>query len=380
MKKLLVTARDAGAAFNIIEICKQALSEGIFSLEIYAQMPAAQYFQENGIVVNVVSLPSAKTTNDEEAKNLLCYCKALIENIRPDAILSGLSTPFDGGIDEAILAVAKGKIPTIVMQDFWGEANKFFGVIADCYLSLDAEAVRITYERHNAISVALGSPRHAHIGKIPLLKFRNMLRKELEIDQNALVIGLFGQALHRLEGYYATIQYWSSSLKHFSKKIVAVYRSHPREKEEETFKTIELIKETGLECKRIQHEKVEHSLLMCDVVCSAFSNCSYDASYINYYAIEPLLVPMLLLFNEEVSQYLRSKVCLEQFPYLKDGMALAVNRPEELEEKLNYAISKKGKKDIWLACKQLPDPCRASSRALEVILEEIDKKVLLEYC
>src|SRR5690606_18822305 len=120
-RRLLMTARDAGASFHLIEVARAALAAGDIALEVATQMPASRYFADAGIPHRALPLPAARAPDDASAAALLACADGLVETVRPDAVLCGLSTPGDGGIDEAVIARFAG--PSLVLQDFWGEVN-----------------------------------------------------------------------------------------------------------------------------------------------------------------------------------------------------------------------------------------------------------------
>lgn len=364
--KLLVTARDAGAAFNIIEIVKQGYLDKDIQLSIYTQKPAIHYFNDAGIEVRAVDLPVAKSLHGQEAENLIQLSKRILDEVNPDVILAGLSTPIDAGLDEAIIYSSKGEIPSFVMQDFWGEVNQLFGVQADYYLALDDDAVRLTKKLHQANAIAIGSPRHAIYQDIDILARRSLLRKELAIEDGQ-TIGFFGQALHHIPGYHITIKHWAETIQKVGKNCSILYRKHPRESVSQAQETIDLLNSMNLNFRILSHEKVVDSLLSCDIVCSLFSNCSYDASYLNYFCSQPCVVPMVLFFDPGIIQYFTNTIKTNELPYLKKGLAIGVDRADMLPEKMAYALSERAKINVWNACKNLKNPSIAAVQAINVM-------------
>jgi hypothetical protein len=367
--RLLVTARDAGATFNLIEIARAALRDGDFSLSIHAQSPALEYLREAGLDAIDVALPPASDAGDGAARALLEYARAVQLSVQPDALLAGLSTPGDGGIDEAALATAVA--PSFVMQDFWGEANGFFGRLADCYLGLDEHAVRLTRQRHGVDGAVVGSPRHAAYATLDVEELRARSRTELGLAEGVDVFGLFGQALHRLPGYQMTVEAWAAALRRLPGPLAAVYRPHPRETDADAAATLALVRGSGLECRLVRQRTVEETLAACDVVCSAFSLCSYDAAYLNRLATRPLITPVTLLFDQQVRDYCGEHIHFEDFPYLQGRLALSVRRVEELGERLQSARHGHLPESVWRAARGIPDPSGATARALEVIRRRV---------
>lgn len=363
--RILITARDPAAALHLIEIVKSALQRDVFKVDIVTQQPATRYFQEAGFDPYALDMPAAKTAFSLEGLSLLDKAKELIDTFNPDAVLCGLSTPFDGGIDEAMTAVFKG--PTFVMQDFWGEANQFFEAKAQLYFALDNEAVRLSKNRHGLNAVSVGSPRHSAYQHMNIKAVRRKERERIGAKADTTVVGFFGQALHKVPGYRKTLNTWVEAMISQEGDYKALYRPHPREAESDVFWSVKRFEQAGVSCVVCDSQDVENSLLACDMVCSAFSNCTYDVAYLNYFSDEPLITPVSLFFDPQIVSYFHRMVKLDEFPYLKSGLVFAVNEASELPKVLSVAGSLREKKKYWQAAKKLPNPAHAPARVLDHI-------------
>lgn len=367
--KILVTARDVGAALNIIEIVKILKQYAGVTVFIYAQPPASKYFLRAGIQpVFEVPLPPSRSLN--EASDLLSYANQLIDKLNPDIILSGLSSPGKAGIDEAIIAECPAHIKTFVLQDFWGEVNFFFEKLADCYLCIDHHAAEITKKRFNAKTEVIGSPRHAIYQTLNIEEQRNYIREYFNITQSTKTIGLFGQALHGIPGYMETISQWlEACLQQEKTKLVILYRPHPRESEADKEETISLLISSGLEWKILSTQLVEESLLACDLVCSFFSNCLYDAAYLNYFSLRPILTPVVLNFHPQIKNYTNQLSLYEISPYRKQELAFFCEYPHTLAKDIDYLLSSECSHKYWLHSKvKLEHPTKSLTRELAILL------------
>jgi hypothetical protein len=367
--RVLITARDAAAALHLIEVVRAAAGHRDLALTIVTQSPATRYFQSAGFEVEALDLPLARERDAAEGRALVSAAREIVARLRPDILLCGLSTPFDGGIDEAVLAVYSG--PSLVLQDFWGEANGFFGRKGDLYLALDDEAVRLSRERHNVAARVVGSPRHAAYARLDIRALRAAVRKDLSADSEVTVFGFFGQALHGLEGYRRTLIAWAEAVKRHPTPSMTIYRPHPREKPAEVDRTIALLRDAGLDSTVFAETDVEHALLACDVVCSAFSNCSYDAAYLNHFSDGPLITPVSLFFDAEIVGYFRNMVRLAEFPYLKAGLVIPIRTAADLPRQLAFAAMPEGKRRCWEGARRLPNPAEAPQRVLDAILDRV---------
>lgn len=364
--RVLMTARDAGAAFHLIEIANAARRRGDIALDFATQEPATRYFRAAGIATRPVDLPSASRPDTPEGAALLRAARQLIDETRPEMLLSGLSTPFDAGIDEAAVAAFDG--PSFVMQDFWGEANLMFGKPADLYLALDEEGVRLSAERHGLAATVVGSPRHSAYADLDLAGIRAKERRRLGISPDTTVFGFFGQALHALEGYRRTLRRFVEAVLAQERPCAVFYRPHPRESAEEGRWTYDLLRASGVRCVLGDAVKVEHALLACDVVCSMFSNCSYDVAYLNYFSPAPLITPVSLFFDADIVAYFRRMVRLAEFPYLKTGLVKAVREAGDLAGALAEAAAPADRARHWRNARSLADPSKAADRVLDAIL------------
>ncbi|KTD47618.1 hypothetical protein [Legionella quateirensis] len=366
-KKILVSSRDVGAAINIIEIVKLAQHDTNFELFLYIQPPASTYFQSNNLSFELVPHIIVKQSEYEKGQVLLHYARDILDKINPDVILCGLSTPGDAGIDEALITVAKNKIPTVVMQDFWGEVNDFFGVCADYYFCLDQEAKRLTEERNRCEGIVIGSPRHSWYKTLNLNQLRNELREEAGLMAHDLVIGLFGQSLHHIPGYKETLAELLTLVSEVQPAAKIVYRQHPRESEDNALITRNLLERSEVSFSLVNHKKVEHSLIMCDAVCSILSNCLYDASYLNFFSSTPFITPIAFCYKEDILKHLNNFNMINASPYKEKNIACMFDFKKPELKQLEYLFSDLGKQEHWLASKKLENPDRAAAKALNTL-------------
>jgi len=153
--RLLITARDVAAAHHLIQVARVAARDPRFSIAIAAQDPAARHFAAAGFRFDHVPAAAASDPGDPAAGVVRSAARALLERIQPDAVLVGLSTPFDAGLDEAILA--ETTVPSSLLQDFWGEQNLLFGRGADQILGIDLQALERNAERYQVPTTTVGT-------------------------------------------------------------------------------------------------------------------------------------------------------------------------------------------------------------------------------
>ncbi len=365
--RLLVTIRDVSAALHLVQVVRALKGDARFETRILAQQPASRILRSMEIEHVEINAPAATTDDSPEALHLLAIARSELSAYRPDAVLAGLSTPFDGGIDEAVLAEAN--VPSYLLQDFWGEQNKFFGKGAGLFFALDATAAEMNRRRFGVESVIVGSARHAAYAEYNFQDLRNVSRRDLGISGKTPVIGFFGQALNRLPGYRRTLITFIRAVESLGSDIQILVRMHPRETEKDVVDTLAAFASSSLKPVIANHGSVDECLAACDVVCSLFSNCTYDASYQNYYSTVPISVPVSLLFDVEIAEYYRERVSFEELPLHRHRLVLPVYRQDLVAATLATALTEREKSQISIRAKtHLSDPSDACRLILETIL------------
>jgi hypothetical protein len=365
--RLLLTARDAAAALHLTQIALAARGDARFDVAIAAQEPAARYFRSAGLPVRAVQALAARDAAAPQAEALRTLARQLLADTRPDLALTGLSTPFDAGLDEAVLA--ESAVPTVLFQDFWGEQNLLLGRAADHVLAVDEEAVHLNRQRFGIESTLVGSARHAVYRDVVQAQSRAGLRAALGVPDAARLIGFFGQALHHLPGYRRTVQQFVAAVAALPGAPVRVLvRPHPREDQRQREATEALFADSGVAVVHAREGTVEDALAACDVSCSLFSTCTYDAAYLNRFATAPVTVPISMLFDPEIASYCAQHVNFETFPYHRAGVVLAVHDGDALGATLADALQPATREAVWRrAHETLPDPVLAPARALDAL-------------
>ena len=266
----------------------------------------------------------------------------------------GLSTPFDGGIDEAVIALTK--TPTYLFQDFWGEINTFFGGKPDSVFVLDEYAKALNEKKYMVASHIVGSPKHSAYAQLNFSKIKNEIRERFGLSKKLPTIGYFGQALHGMTGYQISVNIFIQALKRLDGYQLIV-KPHPRESSQEKELLRALFQDANLRYSFAEEANVEDLIPACDVVCSMFSNCNFDACYINWFSSEGGCVPLSLLYNKEVLDYYSAIVDVETFPVFQLDLVQKVLNQQELELSLKRALNPSFRGQVVERAKAyLPDP------------------------
>lgn len=367
--RLLITARDVAAALHLVQVARAAAADHRFAIAIAAQEPAARHFAAAGLPFHPIRALSARSSDEPAAHDLRAVARDLLQREQPDAVLVGLSTPFDAGLDEAVLAEAR--VPTSLMQDFWGEQNLILGKAADQILGIDAQASERNAARFSSSTIVVGSPRHAAYAALDIPAMRAAGRRAIGVGHER-VIGFFGQALHGLAGYRRTVEQFISAVAPLTGVTIAL-RPHPRESAQQRQQTEALFANSGLSFSLDRSPNVESALAACDVVVSLFSICTFDASYLNRFSSIPVAVPMSLLFDAEIAAYCRQHGNYLDFSHHTLGLVRPVYDAADLPAALRDAITEPARHDAWQRAQRfLPNPSAAPLKALDAIAAQLN--------
>jgi hypothetical protein len=364
--RLLITARDVAAALHLVQVARVARQDARFNVTIAAQEPAIGHFVAAGLEVERVPALAVTSAADPAAHELRATAKELLDRMEPAAVLVGLSTPFDAGIDEAILAEAR--VPSVLYQDFWGEQNLILGRGADHILAIDQQAAERNETRFGHSSIVVGSARHAAYATLDIEACRTRARQAIGVSADQRVVGFFGQALHHLPGYRRTIARFIEALALQAEPVQLLVRSHPREDASRRRETAAMFAAANLATVPAIDGPVEDAIAATDVVVSLFSICTFDTAYLNRFASRPLAVPMSLLFDEEIAAYCRQHGNYIDFAHHTEGLVKPVYDAATLPAQLTAALDPATKREVWTnAHRYLPDPAGTPMRVLDVI-------------
>lgn len=370
--KLLVSARDAGSAGHIGAIVRYARGQERCSLAVYADDTAHTFLKEvhaatrRGMISHVI----APTASDRD--RLVTAAAELIGWESPDAILVGVSHQNEAGIDEALLSAA-GDIPTFAMQDYWGDANPALGKLAKVYFTIDDEAAAITFARHGATSISVGSPKHESYAALEPLAVRASWRNA-NCNDGAFVVGVFGQDLLRFEGYRRTLRVLASSVRRTFGDPLVIYRPHPRESDHSRSESLRILSSEGLPVLYADHGVTEHWLMISDLVVSAFSSCNYDAGFLSRFSPAPVAGAAYLLIGSDVREYYAEVSALHVPPPVSLGISALAYEESELRAILERAKTGALTFECWSAAGRLPDPRNASKLIYDTVADEVQRR------
>lgn len=362
--RLLVSARDPGAAHSLLPVLRGALADARFQVTAVAAGPAADILAAAGIDFRRCTVGAVRDAADPAAAVLLREADSLLRACAPQALLVGLSGP-DAGIDEALLARAGG-IPSFALQDYWGDVNAAFGRAADLYLVADAEAVRLSRDLHGVAAEAVGSPKYAAYATLDPAATRAAGRARLGLADGARLVGVFGQELWRFPGYRRTLRLLAEQLRAVAPDARLLYRPHPKETGGARGEALALLGCGGRSALADPGLGSLEAICACDIVGTVYSTTCYDAAHVNRVAAAPMAVPLYLLFEPDLQARIRDHTGIEYLPPAREGVCAAVREPAGLATALAQALSEDGRKAYWEAARRR---LRGSDEAVGAILD-----------
>jgi len=368
--RLLMSARDPGTALHLGPVALLAAREDDIELTVAASPPAFEALAAiPGLTVRPFSVAPVQSAG--EAGPLLDGARALLDDVRPDAVLVGLSGP-GAGIDEALAACADG-IPTFLFQDFWGDLNTLLGSPNLTVLALDPEAVRITRSRHGLGAVAVGAPGYERFAELDTDRLAACARRELELGDGAPLLTVCGQPLWEVDGYASTLRSVGRAAREAGLPTVA-WRPHPKESPQQRARGAELLGSDGAVVLDAHAPSLESLLATSDVLCSAFSNCGADLVHLGRAATSPLGSVVFALFEPGLRDQYRRWTGLDDLPLTTAGLARTARRVQDLPGALRRAAQPDERRTMWeRAARQLPDPAGAARRVLACIRRSLEE-------
>jgi hypothetical protein len=362
--RLLISARDPGAARCIIPVIKTALERADLEICIFSQSPATECLADVRIdSIKAKSLPAEKE-EDPRLSELLEEAKTIIENFKPDAILTGLSSPGIG-IDEALIASAKN-IDTYSIQDLEGLVVTAFGKTAKNYFVANNQSKQLT-SRHKGIKIyTIGDLKYHQYSNLEPSTLRTEGRSTLGLNTNDRAITFYGQPAWHTSGYVSSIVELAKNLDQ-NQKIF--YRPHPKETDTDIKNTIRIFEEKNLAIKIDGTACIEESLCATDAVITVYSTCATDLIHLIRNSKSPLGVAVYLFFEPDIKDIYIQDCGIEIPTQVESGFSFAVKQRELIKETIHLALLKSTASRVWdKVNKNLPPTKLAPNALLNIIL------------
>jgi len=371
--KLLISARDPGAAKCMMPIIRLILCHDIVAPRIVAHSPAFEYFEAEGFPVRHIQCPPLNNIHDPMKAELFQETDHILATESPDAILTGLSSP-GVGIDEAL--TYRGKTPfKYSVQDSEGQVVLGFDRAAPTYFVASTRAAAKT-ERYPGIeTVVVGSLRHACYAKLSPKQLRASGRNLLPpLTAAGMIVGFYGQPAWQWKGYSRTIVQLVTSLRHVMPEALVVYRPHPKESQDERNATLTLFASGGMKVVSDPNPDIETSLCVPDIVVSCFSLCGIDQVYLQRQSNIPLGTVLYLLFEPDIFKTYSDDSGSDVPWHVEDKMAFAVRRLEDLDQLLLRCATTELSVQVWKDIHSRVKPAEDSSGlVINRIIDDVEK-------
>lgn len=357
--KVLFSARDPGSVGHALALIEAFQGDGRFEVSVTAGGVALRMLRDAGVAVRPFVMSDGREHIADLTENsapLLAAARRILEEIRPDAVISSLSS-FGVGVDEALLAAAD--VPTFAMQDFWGDVNLGLRVPAGLYLTLDEEAARLTEERWGARALAVGSPKHSRYAGLGIAAVRREARASIGAGEADPLVGFFGQAPD-IPGHEAAFRGLLEAVTRLVPQPRLLLREHPKFIQH-TERHVSLAEQAGFTVINVTAESpVERWLIACDVVATPYSACALDHAYLSAFSPEPIGVVLYLLCNPEIRAFMQEVCGFDRFPTAKKGIGLVAEKPGGIHPLLQDALTPEGRTGYFKASKHLRvgNPCQ----------------------
>lgn len=363
--KILVSARDTGAARHFAEIVPHLRSAPEISVQLVADQPAWAVLDSASLAPLRFREPAIEGPEFANAEALRSAARELLASARPDALLVGLSGP-NVGLDEALLAEA-GAIPTYALQDYPGWIVTGFGVPARTYFVLDEIAASLTTRRlNNARIVVTGSAKHATYRNLDVAALRQTAR--MHFDTTLPVIGFYGQPAWFLPGYARCIDTLAGAITLAAPACQVVYRPHPKEAAAEQDQVRRIFAAHGIELRQDPNETAEASLSAADLVITCFSSCGADHIHLQRQASLPIGTVLYLATEADIRQHHTIDTGVEYPPFATAGFALLSTSAATMADEIRRGIDPATARRLWPQIKsRLPSPVAAADVILSTI-------------
>jgi hypothetical protein len=337
-KKILLSARDPGAAHQISIIGKMLASDKRYNIFAITSDATLEIFKNNGLPVKCVNILSTAKRSGTEVDILMQEATSIINDFSPDAILVGLSGP-DSGIDEALVKCA-GSCPTYAFQDYWGDVNYGFGSLPGTYLVIDEEAKRLTLKKVNARVFVVGRPY-----KFDFVDNENDGTSAINSENNVLMFA--GQPLWHLDGYGRTLIKFATAISESQTFNSFIYRPHPKEADYEYNKILELCRNLNIDVSIDKNGLLDRAILASGAIVSCYSSCGYDVCYANINSNKPLAGVVYLMFDDQIISYYEKHTHLTELPHSQSGVFMTVENSLEIAKTIEIASETQWREKAW---------------------------------
>lgn len=370
--RLLLSARDPNAAAQVIALVEANREFDWFDAIVVADPPAYDRLVSAGI--DASAGPAIAATDGHDAGALLEAARRIVADADPDMVVTGLSGP-DAGIDEALLAVAP--VPTMALQDFWGDVNRTLGTAAGCYAVTDTRARALTAVKTGAETVVAGQAKYRRFLDRPVAERIGAARAALGTAAGQRLVVFAGQPLWTAPGYADILSSVASALAAASPiagpPARLIYRPHPKEAPGDIDLARAAVEAGGLVFEMDLRLDIVDLVAAADILVTCFSQTAYDKIMLNRLSPVPAGVALYVLPPEMMATY-RRMTSLDGLPPHEQGLAPCATTHDGIGAALADAALPDTAHRYWrVAHESLPDPAHAPQRILMAAFDQLGR-------
>ena len=332
--RLLFSARDPGAVGFLVPIIDACKLDNRFALSIIASEPALHLLRSLG--KSVADFPATKTNSNTKIESihlqLVSDARFILEQTKPDVVITSSSSQ-GVGIDEALLAASN--VPTITIQDFWGDVNLGLNSTASIYLVIDEMAANMSKERWGVSTIAVGSCKYTRYEQMNIDALRSFTRLELGLAEDQLLVGFFGQN-PEIPGHEEAFRDLIRVLSKMTTHPTLLIREHPKFPNNTNHDG--MLNEMGITAINVTNKgEVEPWLSACDIVTTCYSYVSIDHAYLSSKAHDPIGTVLFLLHHKSTRQYMKQTTGLSSLPTVIQGIGSEAKHKDDIKSLLTKA-------------------------------------------
>ncbi len=310
--RLLLSARDPAAAAAMAAIVRKAMADPRFEPVLAAAPPACDILAPSFAV---------ERCDASQTDGILAQAGRLLDRIRPDAVIAGLSGP-EPGLDEALIKLAA--VPTFAVQDFWGDVNAGFGCHADTYFVQDRYAAELTRTRApEARTTIVGSVKHSNWTKYDVAELRRAARAAMGVQEGKPVIAFFGQPFGQAPGRHQTLEAIGRVLAEQAPGTHLFFKPHPKETAREREENQSCLGAAGAAVHPMPaHMDPLSAVAVADLQISILSTVSLDLCVLGQISPVPLGIPIHAPLDPQLRDWLYRQFLVNRMPPSRDGLIL----------------------------------------------------------
>lgn len=353
--KLLISARDPGAATHLGQFAKHVKKDPRYKLTLYASPPASHFFDQ-------LKLDYQLTPPGGDIQTI---AYDIIRNEKPNIILTGLSDP-DIGIDEALQRAANN-VPCYTYQDFWGCINPKQMYANSHFLTLDPVATTLSLKLGAASATTIGSLNHDKLKYRECLLARQTFRQKHKIQSKDVVAGLALQPLWHLASYRKSIAFFLQNLN--ADRLLV--RFHPKQAGIKKTQILSFINRHYKYPHQIDNSTILNFTVGCDLITSAFSNTNFDLVMANRLSMKGFATSYMLWYNKELINWFEQYNHIRQHPLHQLGASKSLLNQSNLRFCLSHSQINASKIRQTQAARRLQHRTGANSQLAEFLLDSL---------